>query len=102
MAKVIASRDILETERDVFVVQQGQFDTHTDLHEGFNGQMAEINSALEQFVAEMKATGIWEQVTIISQSDFGRTLTSKGVGTDHAWAGHHFYHGWMPRTLSRI
>ena len=47
----------------------------------------------QQFVAEMKATGIWEQVTIISQSDFGRTLTSNGVGTDHAWAGHHFIMG---------
>jgi uncharacterized protein (DUF1501 family) len=88
VAKVIESREILETERDVFVVHQGGYDTHTDLHNTFNEKMTEVNGALLAFVDELKAKDIWEQVTIVTQSEFGRTLTSNGIGTDHAWAGH--------------
>ena len=52
-----------------------------------------MNNALEDFVAEMKAQGIWNKVTVVSASDFARTLTSNGKGTDHAWAGQHFIMG---------
>jgi uncharacterized protein (DUF1501 family) len=31
--------------------------------------------------------GIASSVTAFTQSDFGRTLTSNGDGTDHAWGG---------------
>jgi uncharacterized protein YceK len=34
--------------------------------------------------------GIWDGVTVVTVSDFGRTLTSNGLGTDHAWGGNHF------------
>jgi cullin-associated NEDD8-dissociated protein 1 len=37
--------------------------------------------------------GVWGNVTIVSASDFGRTLTSNGLGTDHAWGGNHFVVG---------
>ena len=30
---------------------------------------------------------MWENVTIVTASDFGRTLTDNGLGTDHGWAG---------------
>lgn len=33
----------------------------------------------------MIAQGVWQNVTIVTVSDFGRTLTSNGLGTDHAW-----------------
>ena len=31
--------------------------------------------------------GVAQSVTTFTQSDFGRTLTSNGDGTDHAWGG---------------
>jgi len=34
-----------------------------------------------------------DQVTLFSASEFGRTLTFNGRGTDHAWAGHNFLVG---------
>jgi hypothetical protein len=34
-----------------------------------------------------------DQVTLFSASDFGRTLTSNGDGSDHAWGGNHFVLG---------
>jgi uncharacterized protein (DUF1501 family) len=46
--------------------------------------------ALETFVAEMKALGVWDDVVVQSLSEFGRTMTSNGRGTDHAWGGNHF------------
>jgi uncharacterized protein (DUF1501 family) len=36
----------------------------------------------------MVELGIADQVTSFTQSDFGRTLTSNGDGTDHGWGGH--------------
>lgn len=44
-------------------------------------------------VGEMKAQNIFDSVVIASESDFGRTLSSNGAGTDHAWAGNHFVLG---------
>ena len=32
---------------------------------------------------------MWDSVTVVTVSEFGRTLTSNGLGTDHAWGGHH-------------
>jgi uncharacterized protein (DUF1501 family) len=32
-------------------------------------------------------------VTLFTASDFGRTLTSNGDGTDHGWGAHHFVMG---------
>jgi hypothetical protein len=34
--------------------------------------------------------GMQDQVTLFSASDFGRTLTSNGDGSDHAWGANHF------------
>jgi uncharacterized protein (DUF1501 family) len=33
------------------------------------------------------------QVTTFTGSEFGRTFTSNGDGTDHGWGGHHFIMG---------
>ena len=34
--------------------------------------------------------GVWDSVVLQSSSEFGRTMTSNGRGTDHAWGGNHF------------
>ena len=91
MAKVITIRDdpAVMSERDLFVTETGGFDTHQDL-EGTNaGLFAGYDLAINEFANEMKAQGIWNSVTVVTVSEFGRTLTSNGLGTDHAWGGHH-------------
>merc|ERR1719424_2706646 len=57
--------------------------------------LQEVNSGLTSFVNEMKrpAVNMWNNVAIVTVSDFGRTLTSNGVGTDHAWGGNHVIMG---------
>merc|ERR1712232_986270 len=52
-----------------------------------------VNEGLDSFVTELKAQGVFESVVLFSMSDFGRTLTFNGQGTDHGWAGNHFVLG---------
>ena len=44
-------------------------------------------------VDELEKQGVFDNTVLVSQSDFGRTLSSNGEGTDHAWAGNHFVLG---------
>merc|ERR1712113_39438 len=90
VAKLISLRSDLKTERDVFVTEVGGFDTHNDVGETLESKLDMINSAIGQFVTEMEAQKVWEDVVLVTVSDFGRTLTSNGLGTDHAWGGNYF------------
>lgn len=53
----------------------------------------QINNAVVAFQAAMKALGVQDNVTLFTASDFGRTLTSNGDGSDHGWGSHHFMVG---------
>merc|ERR1711916_183889 len=106
VAKLIKIRETLGTERAVFFTSRGGWDTHTS----HNPPWAAINDGLNKFATEMKAQGVWDDVTVVSVSDFGRTLTSNGDGTDHASGGNHFiaggsvkggrFHGSFPPSLA--
>ena len=94
IAAMIKARAETGTERAAFVSWMGGFDTHGD---GANSILSEkmqlLDASLASFVTEMKAQGIWDDVAIVTVSDFARTLTSNGKGTDHAWGGHHLVLG---------
>jgi len=90
VAKVIKSRDARKAERDLFFVGIGGFDHHNEVIDALTGRFTEINSALQSFVDELKVMGVFDRVTLMTASDFGRTLTSNGAGSDHGWAGQHF------------
>ncbi len=46
-----------------------------------------VSKALSEFQAAMEELGVADCVTTFTTSDFGRTLTSNGNGSDHAWGG---------------
>ncbi len=47
-----------------------------------------INSAIQAFVAELKALNLWNSTTVVQFSDFSRTLNpNTGDGSDHGWYG---------------
>ena len=53
-----------------------------------------MNTALQEFTAEIKAQGAWDDVTIVMVSEFARTLVGNtGAGSDHAWGGNYFVAG---------
>ena len=93
VAKLIKLRSTLTTERDMFFVEQGGFDTHFDMLGGIDKKYHDQNVALEKFQAEMRSQGIWDNVVLVTSSDFARTLTSNGRGTDHGWGGHYYMAG---------
>ena len=76
---------IWQAERDVFYVELSGFDHHSDLTDSLDTKFGDMNVGIETFVAEMKAIGMWDSVTVQSLSEFGRTMTTNGAGTDHAW-----------------
>jgi uncharacterized protein (DUF1501 family) len=87
VARLIAVRDELQMQRQVFFVATGGFDSHDNQNEDQPGLLGGISEALAAFHAATVELNIADSVTTFTQSDFGRTLTSNGDGTDHAWAG---------------
>jgi uncharacterized protein (DUF1501 family) len=53
-----------------------------------------MNTGIQPFTTEMKAQGVWNDVTIVMVSEFARTLPGNtGAGSDHAWGGNYFIAG---------
>ena len=81
----------LGNERAAFITIAGGWDTHAT--SDLSPNLDPLDQALKAFVKEMKAQRLWDNVTILCASDFGRTLTSNSQGTDHAWGGNYFVLG---------
>jgi uncharacterized protein (DUF1501 family) len=79
--------------RQVFFVSLGGFDTHDLQNRNQAVLMAQLAHALRYFDQTLAALGALNQVTTFTASDFGRTFTSNGDGTDHGWGSHHFVMG---------
>jgi uncharacterized protein (DUF1501 family) len=93
VARLILAQDDLQMERQVFFVAAGGFDSHDNQNQDQPGLLGGISDAISAFQAEMASQNLAQDVTVFTASDFGRTLTSNGDGTDHAWGGHAFVAG---------
>lgn len=93
VAKTIAARNTLGAKRQIFFVQLGDWDHHDELLVRHNERLTYLNDAVTYFQGVMDELGISENVTAFTISDFARTLTSNGNGTDHAWGGNAFAFG---------
>ena len=93
VARMMQVRSALEMQRQVFFVRMGGFDTH-------GGQIGDqptlfhnIDVAIRAFHEAMEELGLENKVTLAVISEFGRTLSSNGQGTDHGWGGHYLVSG---------
>jgi uncharacterized protein (DUF1501 family) len=93
VARVIATHKDRNAERDFFFVQLGGWDTHHSLIVRMDSLIAEVDKALAGFVKNLKSQNVWNSVVVTTESDFGRTLSFNGAGTDHGWGGNHFILG---------
>lgn len=57
VSRVIAAREAFDAEVDVFYVELGGFDTHSDMLAGTEKNFKDINVALDMFVEQMKTLG---------------------------------------------
>jgi uncharacterized protein (DUF1501 family) len=93
VARIIAARAALGSSRQVFLVSIGGFDNHDFLLTQHTQQLARVNAAVDAFYAWLVQLNVQDDVTLFTASDFGRTLTSNGDGSDHGWGSHHFVLG---------
>lgn len=93
VAQLISAREELGMRQQVFYVRMGGWDTHSQQLDRFPALLQELNEAIGLFQQAIDTMGKADSVTSFTSSDFGRTLTSNGDGTDHGWGGHAFVFG---------
>jgi len=100
VARLIAVRSPLGANRQVFFVSLGGFDTHDGINTDHPALMALVGPALAAFHAATVELGVVQDVTTFTASDFGRTLTTDGDGSDHGWGSMHVVLGGAVRGRS--
>lgn len=93
VARIISARKRLGQKRQIFFVSKGGFDNHNELINNQRNSLSEFNAAVSAFYKEIALMGLADNVTTFTASDFGRTLSSNGNGTDHAWGSNHIVLG---------
>lgn len=93
VARLIGARAALGSKRQVFLVSLGNFDFHDNLVAQHPGLLSKLSDAMASFYNATAELGVADKVTAFTASDFGRTLTSNGDGSDHGWGSHHFMVG---------
>ena len=78
----------------------GGFDHHKSLKSSLKDQFDDIDATLMKFKNDLLSINLgngktmWDSVTVIVTSEFGRTLTpNSSGGTDHGWGGNTFIFG---------
>ena len=87
VARTIAARETLDVCRQTFFITYSGWDHHDELLNNQAGMLTVVSQALNQFNSAMEELGLSDKVTTFTVSDFARTLTSNGNGTDHGWGG---------------
>ena len=93
IARVIAVRDQLGARRQTFFITVGGWDHHDDVLPNQAAMLPVISAGLLEFRDALQELSVLDAVTTFTTSDFGRTLTSNGKGSDHGWGGHHIIMG---------
>lgn len=93
VARLIGARSTLGSKRQVFMVSLGGFDLHDNLVAQQPNLMRRVSEAMTAFYDATVELGVADKVTAFTASDFGRTLSSNGDGSDHGWGSHHFMVG---------
>ncbi|MFK8081232.1 MAG: DUF1501 domain-containing protein [Granulosicoccus sp.] len=96
VARLIAVRDLLDPDRtvnrQVYFVQIGGWDTHAeqngDTESNHPNLLGVLSGALGAFQSALDSVDMRDQVTTFTATEFGRSLTPNGSGTDHGWGGH--------------
>lgn len=89
----------IQHKRQIYFVRFGGFDLHDGLMatnaSGHGALLNRMSQALGAFWTSLGEIGAQNEVTTFSMSEFARTLSSNGNGSDHAWGGVQFVMGGM-------
>lgn len=87
VARTIAASERLEVKQQTFFVRYIGWDHHDSLMTNQARMLSVLSSALGEFQTALEEMGLAQRVVTFTGSDFGRTLTSNGDGSDHGWGG---------------
>ncbi|MDJ0825778.1 MAG: DUF1501 domain-containing protein [Rhodobacter sp.] len=74
-------------ETAVLKVVQDGYDTHEAQPDTHSGLLRDLSASLGAFAAALRRIGLWEKVTVVTYSEFGRTAHENASGgTDHGAA----------------
>ncbi|TQF67644.1 DUF1501 domain-containing protein [Pseudoalteromonas luteoviolacea] len=93
VAKSLSIQAQTGSQRQIFFVSLGGFDTHDEQLTRQPALFSTLATALSEFQSAVNELALQNNVTTFTMSDFGRTLTSNGDGTDHGWAGNQLLMG---------
>ncbi|MEO6993640.1 MAG: DUF1501 domain-containing protein [Lacunisphaera sp.] len=100
IARLAASAPSLGLRRQIFFARIGGWDLHD--HQVVAGAsatgahaklLADVSQSLAAFAKTTDELGLADQITTFTASDFGRTWTTNGDGSDHGWGSHHLVMG---------
>lgn len=93
ISRIASAAGKMGARRQVFFVQLGGWDHHDEVLNNQVNMLRTVSVALNTFWSALNEFGLQNSVTLFTASDFGRTLTSNGNGSDHAWGGNHLVLG---------
>lgn len=93
IAKTIGARAALGQSRQIFFVGYGGWDHHDEVLNRQAAMLPDVSQGLKSFYDATVELGVDSDVTLFTASDFARTLSSNGNGSDHAWGGNHMVIG---------
>ena len=93
MANVISIQQYLGTNRQIFFTTFGGWDHHDNVLGNQANMLPVLSNALGEFYDALVELNMEDKVTVFTISDFARTLTSNGNGSDHAWGGNQMIMG---------
>lgn len=90
--KTIASLVLSDINTKVYYLSLGSFDTHAGQAFKQNKLFEELNEAISAFVKDMKHNNRFDDVMIMTFSEFGRRVAENASrGTDHGTANNMFF-----------
>jgi uncharacterized protein (DUF1501 family) len=90
--KTIASLIFSDINTKVYYVSLGSFDTHVNQDAQQKRLFTELNDAVQAFTTDLKNNGRFNDVLMMTFSEFGRRVTQNASnGTDHGTANNMFF-----------
>lgn len=90
--KTIASLIFSDINTTVYYVSLGSFDTHVNQQIQQQNLFNQMNDAVKTFVNDLKANGRFNDVMLMTFSEFGRRVSQNASrGTDHGTANNMFF-----------
>ena len=92
--KTISSLIMSDINTKVYYLSLGSFDTHVNQENQQKRLFTELNDAIRAFVKDLKDNNRFEDVMIMTFSEFGRRVAQNASGgTDHGTANNMFFIG---------